>query len=50
MVGVVAARCGEQLQDNAADQIPHLLHLLTDQDPSVALAAVNSLCKIYKVC
>ncbi|XP_064080769.1 AP-4 complex subunit epsilon-1-like [Macrobrachium nipponense] len=50
MVGVVASRCGEQLQDNAADQIPHLLHLLTDQDPGVAIAAINSLCKIYKDC
>lgn len=50
MVGVAAVRCGQELQDTAGDQIPHLLHLLTDQDPAVALAAVSSLAKVYKMC
>ncbi|XP_045622374.1 AP-4 complex subunit epsilon-1 [Procambarus clarkii] len=50
MVGVVAERCGKDLQETASDQVPHLLHLLTDQDPGVALAAISSLCKIYKSC
>lgn len=50
MVGVVAVRCGQELQETAGDQVPHLLHLLTDQDPAVALAAVSALAKVYKVC
>ncbi|KAK7006781.1 hypothetical protein SK128_007583 [Halocaridina rubra] len=50
MIGVVATRCGEQLQDESPDQVAHLLHLLTDQDPGVALAAVNSITKVYKGC
>lgn len=49
MVGLVAVRCGEELQETAGDQVPHLLHLLTDQDPAVALAAVSALAKVYKV-
>lgn len=49
MVGVVAVRCGQELQETAGDQVPHLLHLLTDQDPAVALAAVSALAKVYKV-
>ncbi|XP_069948122.1 AP-4 complex subunit epsilon-1 [Cherax quadricarinatus] len=50
MVGVVTTKCGKDLQETASNQVPHLLHLLTDQDPGVALAAINSLCKIYKAC
>lgn len=50
MVGVIATRCGKELHETAGDQVPHLLHLLTDQDPGVALAAIISLCKIYKDC
>ncbi|KAG0720987.1 AP-4 complex subunit epsilon-1 [Chionoecetes opilio] len=50
MVGVAAVRCGQELQETAGDQVPHLLHLLTDQDPAVALAAVSSLAKVYKKC
>ena len=49
MVGVAAIRCGQELQETAGNQVPHLLHLLTDQDPAVALAAVSSLAKVYKV-
>ncbi|XP_045121337.1 AP-4 complex subunit epsilon-1-like isoform X1 [Portunus trituberculatus] len=50
MVGVAAVRCGQELQELAGDQVPHLLHLLTDQDPAVALAAVSSLAKVFKMC
>lgn len=46
MVGMVARRSGEEM---VGDHIPHLLHLLTDQDPAVAMAAVCSLAKVYKV-
>ncbi|KAK4290304.1 hypothetical protein Pmani_036785 [Petrolisthes manimaculis] len=46
MVGMVARRSGEEI---VGDHIPHLLHLLTDQDPAVAMAAVCSLAKVYKV-
>lgn len=48
MMGVMAKRCGEDLFSTAGDQIPHLLHLLTNHDPGVALSAIMSLAKIYK--
>ncbi|KAG7154462.1 AP-4 complex subunit epsilon-1-like isoform X2 [Homarus americanus] len=50
MVGMVATGCGEELQATTSDLIPHLLHLLADQDPGVALSAITALCNIYKVC
>ncbi|XP_047475697.1 AP-4 complex subunit epsilon-1-like [Penaeus chinensis] len=50
MMGVMAKRCGEDLFSTAGDQIPHLLHLLTNHDPGVALSAIMSLAKVYKAC
>ncbi|CAL4114704.1 unnamed protein product [Meganyctiphanes norvegica] len=50
MVGMLVSRVGCEMQEWAREVTPHFQHLLVDQDPGVAMAAINTLAKIYSVC
>lgn len=50
MVGMLVSRVGCEMRDWAREITPHFQHLLVDQDPGVAMAAINTLAKIYTVC
>lgn len=50
MVGMLVTRVGTEMRDWVREITPHFQHLLVDQDPGVAMAAIKTLAKLYTVC